>query len=380
MTNDERPKHEGMRTLRESCSVVRLPPLNYYEQDQDALSYLVLRDAWGPVVLHDLEGVYVSPYGVLYRDGRVLPESLDYSHAGQRHVPSFVKKIALGRAREVPGTCVVAHNVWFKNYYHWLLEALPRIFCVRDHIRDAKLILCADVEPFHLQTLKCFDFSEIVLLKRSELILAEHLRFPSPAYGAYGQHRPDLLREMSEWMKCRVGCTPTDTRRRRRLYVGRGSGKRRQIANERELVSLLGSHGFESVLLENVAFNEQVRMFSEAEAIAGIHGAGLSNMLFMNPGGVVLEFVNERYRDGCLFNLASACGHRTVVSPCRLAGPTDESGPKYYDMEVDIEKTRRYLEWVESASPASGLPPAYGIEKRPFGGRSEAVPISEQDL
>lgn len=383
------------KELRPPCEVVRPAPLNY-EQDKDVLSYLVLKDSWNGVQLCEFRNVYVSPYGVLFRNGSVENVSVDYSMAGFGNRSSFAKKVLLGRVRRIAGTCVVCHNAFFKNYYHWLLEAMPRLFCIRDEVKDAKLILCSDVDDFHLQSLKLFDLRDIVFVKRDELILAERLLMPGPACEKYGQHNPELLAEMAAWTRGRVelvdeqgssvplrssassscagagsmapgagdrcgtsvplvasgckqdACTTRGVQKcRRRLYVGRGADKRRKIVNEPELVSLLGAYGFDSVRLEDFSFAEQVAMFSQVGVLAGIHGAGLANMLFMNKGGLVLEFVNERYKDGCFFNLASACNHGTLVLPCRMAGTTNDSGPKYYDMEVDLDKLSRYLESVE---------------------------------
>jgi len=37
--------------------------------------------------------------------------------------------------------------------------------------------------------------------------------------------------------------------------------------------------------------SEQVRLFHDADIVFGIHGAGLTNTLYMQPGGIVVEVV-----------------------------------------------------------------------------------------
>jgi len=333
----------AIRTLLAPCSVSRTPPLNYRE-DAGALSYLLLDDSWTAVDLHEFFGAYASPYGVVFRGGSVEAVSLDYSMVRQRNNATFVKKIAAGRVRHAPGTCVVANNAFFINYYHWLLEALPRLYCVRDEVRNASLILCDDVTSFHRETLALFECGNVMYVRRDELVRADTLLLPEPVSPRYGQHNPKLLREFADWMRRRVGRDDGRRNPGRRIYVVRGQDKRRRAVNDVELDALLAAHGFEPVVLERLSVAEQVALFGQAEAVASLHGAGLSNMLFMPPGGAVIELVSDRYPDGCLFNLAAACGHRSVVLPCETVGARDRSGPKYYDMRVDIAKCRQCLE------------------------------------
>ena len=46
--------------------------------------------------------------------------------------------------------------------------------------------------------------------------------------------------------------------------------------------------GFETVYTEELSFAEQVRLFSETRCLVSIHGAGLTNLMFMPPGGHML--------------------------------------------------------------------------------------------
>jgi len=332
-----------VREITPACSIRRSPPLNYRENEQ-ALSHLTFADSWGGSRLHELHNVYVSPYGALFLDGAVLPYSIDYSLADRKNRATFLKKIALGRARRVSGTCVVAHNAFFKNYYHWLLEALPRIYAARREVRGTRYLVCADTRDFHRQSLALFGFSDVLRVGRDSLVLAERLLFPSPVNEGYAQHNPELLRGMAAWLRARTSVTAPERPARRRLYVGRGGNTRRRIVNEDELVLMLGKHGFEHVRLEEQDFACQVRLFSEARCVVAIHGAGLSNMIFMKQGAAVMELISERYRDTSFFNLAGACGHRIVHMPCHTVGPLDRSGPKYFDMEVNISEARYWVE------------------------------------
>ena len=47
--------------------------------------------------------------------------------------------------------------------------------------------------------------------------------------------------------------------------------------------------------LEKLSFLQQVELFSQADAVAGPHGAGMTDLLFAPRGIPVLEMFPERY-------------------------------------------------------------------------------------
>jgi hypothetical protein len=75
----------------------------------------------------------------------------------------------------------------------------------------------------------------------------------------------------------------------RLLFLSRGAARKRRLTNEAELEAIATSRGFER--FEAVPGNhaEQVRRFADADVIVGVHGAGLTNLLFARPGSSVIE-------------------------------------------------------------------------------------------
>ena len=54
-------------------------------------------------------------------------------------------------------------------------------------------------------------------------------------------------------------------------------------------------------------FQQQVELFASAQLLIGVHGAGLTNMLFMPPGGCLLELLSS-LRHCELLGIAHALG------------------------------------------------------------------------
>jgi capsular polysaccharide biosynthesis protein len=66
------------------------------------------------------------------------------------------------------------------------------------------------------------------------------------------------------------------------------------VINEDELLPVLEKFGFKVYYFESMTFREQVTLVSGAEIILGMHGAGMTNMIFMPEGRKVVEFIHWR--------------------------------------------------------------------------------------
>jgi len=75
----------------------------------------------------------------------------------------------------------------------------------------------------------------------------------------------------------------------KRIIISRGSSTTRRWLNENECISSLDSHGFKLIDPSKLSLSQQVEAFSNAEIILGPHGAGLTNIMFCNPGTKVIE-------------------------------------------------------------------------------------------
>ena len=74
-----------------------------------------------------------------------------------------------------------------------------------------------------------------------------------------------------------------------------------------QLFCSLNKYGFQIVYLEDYIWLDQVKLCMGASAMVGLHGAGLSNMLFLKPEAKIVELRGEMDgHNNCYFSLASA--------------------------------------------------------------------------
>ena len=100
----------------------------------------------------------------------------------------------------------------------------------------------------------------------------------------------------------------------RLLYVSRDKAKRRKIRNEDYLYELLAKKGFEKLILENIPLKNQVKLFQEARVVIGCHGAGLTNIMFMQKKQTVIELKSNNNNYWCYFSLARVFGLKYYYS------------------------------------------------------------------
>ena len=69
---------------------------------------------------------------------------------------------------------------------------------------------------------------------------------------------------------------------KKNIFIDRSlsSFKHSQIINLEEVQNLLKEKSFDIVKLENLSFDEQIYVFSNAKIVVGAHGAGLTNLCF----------------------------------------------------------------------------------------------------
>jgi capsular polysaccharide biosynthesis protein len=93
------------------------------------------------------------------------------------------------------------------------------------------------------------------------------------------------------------------------------------LANEDQVMGAVTRAGFEVVTLTGMTVAEQARLFNEASHIIAPHGAGLTNILFCQPGTVLLELHMDGYtqwafrRLAGILNMNYGCLVGTAVEP-----------------------------------------------------------------
>ena len=142
------------------------------------------------------------------------------------------------------------------------------------------------------------------------------------------------------WLRRRfLSATAATPSAARRLYIPRAPGGWRSVLNEDELVARLVGDGFEVVRPDGLPLADQVRLFAQAGVIVGLHGAGLTNLLFA-PHAAVVE-LRGSYRDEAYRGMSARLGLPYAAVPCEPVGQDVRADPDAVLRAVAAAAARR---------------------------------------
>jgi len=187
-------------------------------------------------------------------------------------------------------------------FYHWLIEDLPgTISAMETFPQDIPLIVTKKppryVEDFIKSTTRR-------VVRVSNFTNVEKLYMVDKG-NSFGWPHPADLKILKNYLPFKLA--KKETQQNTHIYISR-SKSRRSPSNETEIELLFKKHGFTVCYLEKLNLMEQISMISRARIIAGIHGAGLSSLIWMGKNCTVLDIVNENYWTEAYFKAAYISG------------------------------------------------------------------------
>ena len=232
---------------------------------------------------------------------------------------------------------------------------IPRLFVLEDSLvigSSFKLLVPDNRLPFQVSSLSRLGFQvEDVLSSQdySHCVAKRLIAISHPKAGSRNQSGGvtawicERLRDafMSPGQKNASGND------RLRLYISRGDNtNQRVLVNESELLNRLASRGFQSVELSKLSFDEQVDLFARAEAVIGVHGAGLSNLVFAPAGCHVIEIAGQSY---CPTMFEEIAAHRCHKHSRLLCEQVENGWPENSkkDIRLDDEQLAALLGSVD---------------------------------
>lgn len=212
------------------------------------------------------------------------------------------------------------HSIWTNGYYHWLTECLPRALVMRREFPEAVPLLPEGNYKSFAATLECLGFGRVEFFPDGRNVLV-HAPVVTDCARAFATTDPALLREVRQRVSDYLGPSPLPAATRI-VYVSRAKARGRRVINEAQVIEVMRGFGAEILCFEDFDFFEQVRIMAQTKILVSIHGAGLTNMMFMPEGGKVVEILprkngifeynhvrNSFRHDPCYVRLAGAMGH-----------------------------------------------------------------------
>ncbi|MFD0484879.1 glycosyltransferase family 61 protein [Kineococcus sp. GCM10028916] len=239
-------------------------------------------------------------------------------------------------AVRLPGTTVSLLQPWLPNYYHWTVQVVPRIVRILDLLAERgeeadRWLIPSGAPGYIRQWLDLLGIPEerrLGVETRGQVFDVERLLVASVP----GRNRwvsPSTV----EQVRAAVAHVPPGAGGRR-LLLQREGERRRVLLNAPEVVDALTRRGFEVVDPGGMTVAEEASLFSGADLVVGVHGAGLTNLVFCRPGATVVELTPRGLLYPTFVKLAAAAevGHHMVIgTEPRLPWPL-----RFPDVDADL--------------------------------------------
>jgi len=321
------PLREGGETqiLSERQSLALTPQeAEYAKRFEEPLPAMVERS----IALVTLEGATV-----LGNTGAVIDEArgvlFQSRYAEARYTPGVVSYHDFldrpSRRVDKPAAnyfSMVGEDRGHRHYFHFLFDRLPRLHYLLSRFavgREPVAVLTNQDLPAFQRDIYRFLGEQHPNL--TFVAVPEGERWRLPHLHLIDEDQPvrrtllgaDTVQFIRELMFRGYGLAPGPASRR--LYVNRSDTRKRRIVNESEIWPLFAARGFESISAAALSFQEQVSLFSQAQIVAGPHGAGFANLLFAPKGTRVIEISNLEKVKNTYLLLAKSLEqrHRAVI-------------------------------------------------------------------
>jgi Glycosyltransferase 61 len=240
---------------------------------------------------------------VLDRKRQVLRETCYYSKIWREQAKSGLIETDVPQY-ELDELFVSFDAAWFV-YYHWLCFAIgPAALALPvlsstvpigfpDYADRSGLHGAAFTATVHEQAISAtVPRSRTLLLPRGQY----RIKRAYVLYVAHSQNTDITLHPLFNLAFQRIGARLAIDGPRTRIFVSRllqGKNARIDPAEDARFQAMSAAHGFAKVYLEELDFLSQVRLFTQAEAVLGPHGGGLTNMLFARQGSKLIELSRD---------------------------------------------------------------------------------------
>ncbi len=315
-------------------------PLNFKKESMDKYFAPLINSKIKQPKIKYLNNVFVNTQGLVLKNG-FLVKGCAFNLIGKEDNTFYFPFWKLTLEQMIVSKCgkslksiqlkdqsyLLIHSKWF-NYSFWINSYLLRLIQAEEEglLDKVKVIYPKewDAIPYVVESLKCFNIRKEVIPLDTNLFV-QNLILPETREWSNSFSSNEIKKVKQKLLPYALK-NKTITNFPKRIYLTRKNSWARAVENEIELLPILDKFEFESVSFDNLSIWDQILLMHNAEYFVSIHGAGFSNMLFMEEKTSVLELVNQSYADieykFPFWKLANACDLNYFV---QFGSPNNEN-------------------------------------------------------
>jgi tetratricopeptide (TPR) repeat protein len=242
------------------------------------------------------------------------------------------------------------------NYYHWLIDYLPRLAVLEHHseLKNLPIYMSERTTQFQWDTLAHIGITR----DRIKLIPQNHIALLKNGYIAHIPGRPMLLNGEpvwmapttntfnAQWLREKFLADIPDANEKKRYFISRENAQFRRCINEANLFKYASEYGFEKLFNEGKTFQQQVASYACADAIIGPHGAGFTNMVFAPTGTKIIEMFPKNRTLDFYKEIAGQLDQPYTRLQGLIQRTFRDKGPDFGDFLIDEDEFKSALDKI----------------------------------
>ncbi len=265
-----------------------------------------------------------------------------------KELKGFVKKI--GQTKFICQSNVfILIDIWSTGPYHFYIDMLSKLIEVKEGFNiDLNKITVLIYDDFFTNTVVIPLFRDlnlenlrIIKLKRNEqyVLLGRNYFVTKPHIMGSNNSRViplvyDLIRaNLAKYTKINY------SNYYKGIYYYR-TGRYRKVVNDTEIIKELKILGFFCTNFDDLSYIEAFQLMQQTKLFVGIHGGGMTNMLFLPPDSAVIEIKNDNPNpiSHCYWHLARSLNFDYTMFVAETVGDNNIVEGKGCDLRVDTVK------------------------------------------
>ena len=231
------------------------------------------------LVFYKKKGLLEPQYGwFLNSKNEIIQKSLPYGETQITPLPNYIlyvkKKII-----KVDKVVSIRYN-WF-NYWHFFNDVIGQLYLLDINNFDKSIPIVVPNEALKLGYVKYFFETEYA--KKLNWIFQDKETFIEVNAIYFCKSIPNIKAQFvygASIFKQRIQVTNIPNKK---IFVTRKQNRGRTILNINLINELLEKYKFEIIDCDDLSMAQQICVFSSADFIVGIHGAGLTNIIYRYP-------------------------------------------------------------------------------------------------
>lgn len=283
---------------------------NIYKEQH---STYTLRNA----IVYGPQALVFDPLGVLHpgptaSQAMLRPTAFSHKFTRKKH------DLRIPSAYYAGGACA-------NNHWHFLLDVIPAILA---HSAQLPILVNRDYHEAAHRLVPYFGIERTRLFSVSAATMIDSLTITPYLHQTHEQR----IQTLADAYLGDVSPSPTQAKK---IYISRLNAKRRHVLNEDEVTANLVMSGFRVIYLEHESFEDQIRIFANAETIVMPHGASGANFFMCKPGTRVIELMPAVGWSNNTIHMARCKQLRYHALECRN---------RLHDMIVPLDELMHFLD------------------------------------